>query len=79
MLIVLFMEVKMKPNTYVILERAVEQGVLLGYRRAFKHGEYLTSMPLPTEEEMVDTITDAVMLTVSEVFDFSHQSGDSYQ
>ena len=73
-----FTEVKMKPKTYVILERAVEQGVLLGYRRAFKHGEYLTSVPLPTEEEMVDTITDAVMLTVSEVFDFSHQSGDSY-
>lgn len=69
----------MKPKTYVILERAVEQGVLLGYRRAFKHGEYLTSVPLPTEEEMVDAITDAVMLTVSEVFDFSHQSGDSYQ
>ena len=68
----------MKPNTYVILERAVEQGVLLGYRRAFKHCEYLTSVPLPTEEEMVDAITDAVMLTVSEVFDFSHQSGDSY-
>jgi hypothetical protein len=69
----------MNPNTYVILERAVEEGVLRGYRRAFKHGEYLTSVMLPTEEEMVDAITDAVMLSVSEVFDFSHQSGDSYQ
>jgi len=63
----------MKPNTYVILQRAVEEGALLGYRRAFKHIEN------PTEEQMVDAITDAIMLTVSEVFDFSHQSqGDSY-
>jgi NADPH-dependent 7-cyano-7-deazaguanine reductase QueF len=62
----------MKPNTYVILQRAVEEGALLGYRRAFKRVEN------PTEEQIVDVITDAVMLTVSEVFDFTHQSGDSY-
>ena len=63
----------MKPNTYVILQRAVEEGALLGYRRAFKHVEN------PTEDAIVEAITDAIMLTVSEVFDFSHQSGDSYQ
>ena len=63
----------MKPNTYAILQRAVEEGALLGYRRAFKRVEN------PTEEQIADAITDAVMLTVSEVFDFSHQSGDSYQ
>jgi hypothetical protein len=63
----------MKPNTYAILQRAVEEGALLGYRRAFKRVEN------PTEGAIVDAITDAVMLTVSEVFDFSHQSGDSYQ
>jgi hypothetical protein len=64
----------MKPNTYVILQRAVEEGALLGYRRAFKRVEN------PTEEQIADAITDAVMLTVSEVFEFSHQSqGDSYQ
>jgi len=64
----------MIPNTYVILQRAVEEGALLGYRRAFKRVEN------PTEEQIVETITDAVMLSVSEVFDFPHQSqGDSYQ
>ena len=63
----------MKPNTYVILQRAVEEGALLGYRRAFKHVEN------PTEDAIVEAITDSIMLTVSEVFDFSHQSGDSYQ
>jgi len=62
----------MRPNTYVILQRAVEEGALLGYRRAFKRVEN------PTEDQIVEALTDAVMLTISEVFDFSHQSGDSY-
>jgi len=63
----------MRPNTYVILQRAVEEGSILGYRRAFKRVEN------PTEEQIVEALTDAIMLTVSEVFEFSHQSqGDSY-
>jgi len=63
----------MRPNTYVILQRAVESGAILGYRRAFKRVEN------PTEEQIVEALTDAIMLTVSEVFEFSHQSqGDSY-
>ena len=49
----------MKPNTYVILQRAVEEGALLGYRRAFKRVEN------PTEEQIVEALTDAIMLTVS--------------
>jgi hypothetical protein len=64
----------MKPNTYVILERAVEEGARLGYRRAFKHVEN------PSEEAIVEAIVDGVMLTVSEVFVFSDVStGDSYK
>ena len=62
----------MKPNTYLILQRAVEEGALLGYRRAFKRVEN------PTEEQIVEALTDAIMLSISEVFAFSHQSGDSY-
>ena len=65
---------EMRPNTYVILQRAVESGSILGYRRAFKRVEN------PTEEQIVEALTDAIMLSVSEVFDFPHQSqGDSYQ
>ena len=65
---------EMRPNTYVILQRAVEEGALLGYRRAFKRVEN------PTEEQIVEALTDAIMMSVSEVFDFPHQSqGDSYQ
>lgn len=63
----------MKPNTYVILERAVEEGARLGYRRAFKHIEN------PSEEAIVEAIVNGVMLSVSEVFEFSEQTGDSYQ
>lgn len=64
----------MKPNTYVILERAVEEGALLGYRRAFKHTE------TPTEDAIVQSIVDNVMLSVSEVFVFEEQfTGDSYK
>ena len=64
----------MKPNTYVILERAVEEGALLGYRRAFKHVEN------PSEDAIVQAIVDGVMLSVSEVFHFSEVStGESYQ
>jgi len=60
----------MKPKTYVILERAVSEGALLGYRRAFKHVEN------PSEGAIADAITDAVMLTISEVFDFPEQGGN---
>jgi hypothetical protein len=62
----------MKPNTYVILERAVEEGARLGYRRAFKHVEN------PSEGAIVDAIVQGVMLTVSEVFVFDDIKGDSY-
>jgi hypothetical protein len=60
----------MKPNYYVILERAVESGALLGYRRAFKHNEN------PSEGVIVDAITDAIMLSISEVFTFENQFDD---
>jgi hypothetical protein len=62
----------MRAKTYPILERAVSEGALLGYRRAFKHNEN------PSECAIVDAITEAVMLCVSEVFDFPEQE-DSYQ
>ena len=63
----------MKPNTYVILERAVEEGALMGYRRAFKHNEN------PSEDAIVQAVVDAVMLSVSEVFVFTNDIGESYK
>ena len=60
----------MRVKTYLILERAVEEGARLGYRRAFKHVEN------PSEEQIVDALTEAIMLSVCEVFDFEEQNND---
>ena len=64
----------MKPKTYVILERAVEEGARLGYNRAFKHNEN------PSEEAIVESVVDGVMLSISEVFAFNDDyDGESYK
>lgn len=52
------------PKTQPLLEKAIEDGVTYGYRRAHKHTE------TPTEYEICSAISDAVMLRIAEVFDF---------
>ncbi len=54
----------MKPKFRVILNQAIEEGVLLGYRRAFKHNED------PSEEVICETIEECVMIAVYEYFTF---------
>ena len=55
----------MKPKFRVILSQAIEEGVKIGYRRAFKHNEN------PTEETIIETIEDCVMSAIYEYFEFS--------
>ena len=57
----------MKPKFRVILDQAVNEGVLRGYRRAFKHNEN------PTEETIIETIQDCVMGSLYEYFDFPEE------
>ena len=57
----------MKPKFRVILNQAIEEGVLLGYRRAFKHNED------PSEEIICETIEECVMSTVYEYFTFPEE------
>lgn len=57
----------MRPRTYSILDRAVEEGTKLGYNRAHKH----TSKP--TEALMLERIQDAVMEKICEVFEFDFE------
>ena len=57
----------MKPKFRVILDQAIEEGVLRGYRRAFKHNEE------PTEEAICETIEDCVMSSLYEYFDFPNE------
>jgi hypothetical protein len=47
----------------MVLDRAVTEGVLIGYRRAFKHVEE------PTEEQIVAAIQNAVTTSIYEWFD----------
>jgi hypothetical protein len=54
----------MKPKFRVILNQAIEEGVLLGYRRAFKHNED------PSEEVICETIEECVMSAIYEYFTF---------
>ncbi len=54
----------MKPKIHVILSQAINEGVLRGYRRAFKHNED------PSEEVICETIEECVMSAVYEYFTF---------
>ena len=54
----------MKPKFRVILDQAINEGVLRGYRRAFKHNED------PSEEIICETIEDCVMSSLYEYFTF---------
>ena len=58
----------MKPKFRVILEQAIEEGVRMGYRRAFKHIEN------PTEVSICQHIEDQVMSSIYEYFTFDEEN-----
>jgi hypothetical protein len=57
----------MTPKFRVILDQAISEGVLRGYRRAYKHNEN------PSEEIICETIEDCVMSSLYEYFDFPEE------
>ena len=57
----------MKPKFRVMLDQAISEGVLRGYRRAYKHNEN------PTEEAICEQIEDCVMGSLYEYFDFPEE------
>lgn len=59
---------EMKPKFKVILEQAIEEGVRMGYRRAFKHIEN------PIEESICQHIEDQVMSSLYEYFTFDEEN-----
>ena len=59
---------EMKPKFRVILEQAIEEGVRMGYRRAFKHIEN------PTEESICQHIEEQVMSSIYEYFTFDEEN-----
>jgi len=58
----------MKPKIHVILSQAINEGVLRGYRRAFKHNED------PSEEIICETIEECVMSQIYEYFTFDEEN-----
>lgn len=57
----------MKPKFQNILINAVESGVALGYRRAFKHTDS------PKEDQILQSIVAAVMTEIYENFTFEDE------
>lgn len=57
----------MKPNTYEILQRCIEEGFDSGYNRSFKH---LDEKSFPTKEVMYDNINTAIMNEICTYFKF---------
>jgi hypothetical protein len=51
-------------NSYMVLTRAIEEGISYGYRRAFKHSDD------PDEDHIKDEIYTAIMNSICEVFQF---------
>ena len=57
-------KVQLKCNTYTIVERAVEEGVVWGWNRAHKHTD------TPSEEYIKEQIAYYVMLSLEEAVKF---------
>lgn len=60
----------MKVKTYAVLQRAVEEGVGIGWRHAHKH------VDAPDEIDVLDSIEAGVMNSICEWFDFDDDADD---
>ena len=54
----------MKPKIYPVLEMCLENGITLGYNRAFKHNDH------PTEDAIKESIHKEILNEIYEWFDF---------
>ena len=57
-----------KPKSYTILQRAVEEGCKMGYNRAHKHVDN------PTPQQIQESIINEVMNAICEVFYFEEEN-----
>ena len=56
---------EVKFNTYSILERAIEEGLAIGWRRAHKHTD------IPSEEAIKESISREVMNSLLDVLNIN--------
>jgi hypothetical protein len=59
-------ETPIKINSYTVIQRAVEEGVAYGVRRAYKHTDD------PTQEQISTEVENAVMSALCEVLQFGN-------
>jgi len=59
----------MKVNVYVVLCRALEEGIAVGWSRAHKHTDK------PTEEAVKNDIENEVLNAICEFFKFEDEEG----
>ena len=55
----------MQANEYAIIERAIEEGIRQGWRRAHKHTE------CPNEQVVFEALENSIMSNICEVFFFA--------
>ena len=58
----------MVPKFRLILEMAIDEGVCIGYHRAYKHVEE------PTPDAIIESIQEHVMAKMFEYFDFPEEA-----
>ena len=58
----------MRIKAYNILQRAIEDGIMYGYQRAFKYTD------VPTEDQIKQAMIDSVINEICEVIDFDHDT-----
>jgi len=56
----------MRVKEYTVLTDCIERGVQYGMSRAYKYSD------APSEEHIKSVLIDAVLLEISEYFDFDH-------
>ena len=64
--------VEIKLDTYALLERAVEEGVAYGYRRAYKHTDK------PHQEAVIGEMIRSVMASLADTVVFNDDPDDDY-
>lgn len=58
----------MKINAYRVIERAVEEGIAYGHRRAHKHTN------TPSESSLFEELHRAIMLELSEIIEWDDET-----
>ena len=61
----------MRAKEHAVLDRAIEEGVAYGWRRAHKHTDN------PTKDEILAHIEQAVMFEICEWFEFRNEYENS--